>query len=152
MTDEKRIADSDTVAKSILDCIMTKEIYRKGDRVDIAKLKESVMKSGLDTSVKCELIDYIQSEKETAFDSLRKLIYDFLKAEKAVKASVQCDDITNWIHCVADNLSMTISGYSKRQIDLVMALIIYEQSLRDSSYNDILNRYAEMLGTDGGVY
>ena len=152
LTDEKRIADSDTVAKSILDCIMTKEIYRKGDRVDIAKLKESVMKSGLDTSVKCELIDYIQSEKETAFDSLRKLIYDFLKAEKAVKASVQCDDITNWIHCVADNLSMTISGYSKRQIDLVMALIIYEQSLRDSSYNDILNRYAEMLGTDGGVY
>ena len=150
--DEKNIVDSDAVAQSLLDCIMTKEIYRKGDRVDIAKLKEAVLKSGLETSVKCDLIDYIKTDRETAVDSLRKLVYDFLKAEEAVNVSVQCDDITKWVHSVADNLSMTISYYSKKQIDLVMALIVYEQSLRDSSYDDLCNRFTELLKTTGGVY
>lgn len=144
--------NSDIVGKSLLDCIMRKEIYRKGDRVDIQNLKNVVLKSGLDTPIKCDFIDYITVDQEKAIDALRSLLYDFLRAEKAIEKSRNCGDIIDWVHSVADNLKPTLGNYSKRQIDLVMALIIYEQSIRDASYNDILCRFTELYKSEGGVY
>ena len=144
--------NSDIVGKSLLDCIMRKEIYRKGDRIDIQKLKQVVLKSKLDTSVKCEFLDYISAEKEEAVKALRTLMYDFLNAEKAIEKSRKCETIEDWVHSVAENLTPELTGYSKRQIDLVMALLIYEQSLRDASYNEILCRFTEVFKTEGGVY
>ena len=144
--------NSDIVEKSLLDCIMRKEIYRKGDRVDIQNLKNAVLRSGIDTSVKCDFIDYITADQEKAIETLRSLVYDFLGAEKAIEKSKKCGDISAWVHSVADNLSLTLNNYSKRQIDLVMALLIYEQSVRDSSYNDILCRFTELYKLEGGVY
>ena len=117
--------DTDEISDSLLDCIMMKEIYRKGDRVDIQKLKDIILKSKLDTAVKCDFVDYINAEKESAVKSLRPLIYDFLNADKAVDESKGCSDISMWAHSVAGKLSPDIKGYSKRQIDLVMALLIY---------------------------
>lgn len=150
-TGEKRV-DSDEISDSLLECIMTREIYRKGDRVDIQKLRRAILKSKLDTTVKCDFIDYITVDKEKAVESLRKLVYDFFKADDAIKASRECRNITDWVHSVADNLSLNVNKYSKRQMDLVMALLIYEQSLRDAAYNDVLCRFAEMYKTEGGVF
>jgi len=140
------------VEKSLLDCIMTKEIYRKGDRVDIQELKVAILKSKLDTIVKCDFLDYIVSDKERAIDSLRTLVYDFLEAEQAINSSKKCKDINEWVHSVADKLSPDISAYSNRQINLVMALLIYEQTIRDSSYNDLFCRFTEIYKSKGGVY
>lgn len=144
--------DNEAVSESLLECIMTKEIYRKGDRVDIQKLKNIVLRSKIDASVKCDFIDYITAEKEEAVESLRTLVYDFLEAGHAIKISRKCGDITSWVHSVAENLSPKISQYSKRQIDLVMALLIYEQSVRDVEYNDLLCRFAELYKARGGVF
>lgn len=144
--------NSSIVGKSLLDCIMCKEIYRKGDRVDIQKLKNDVLKSKLDTVVKCDLIDYLEAGKDTAVETLRNLIYDFLEAESAIKKAKKCNNIVDWVHTVADNLSPSLNNYSKRQIDLVMALLIYEQSVRDVSYNDLLCRFTELFKSEGGVY
>ena len=148
----KQTVNSDEVSRSLLECIMSKEIYRKGDRVDIQRLKQDILRSKLDTSVKCDFIDYITSKSERAMETLRTLVYDFLKADKAVNASRKCRDLSEWVHSVADNLSPSVKDYSIRQIDLVMALLIYEQSLRDSSYNDILCRFAEIYQSEGGVF
>lgn len=144
--------DSNIVGKSLLDCIMHKEIYRKGDRVDIQRLKSDVLKSKLDTVVKCDLIDYLEAGKDTAVEALRNLIYDFLEAESAINKAKKCDNIVDWVHTVADNLSPSLNNYSNRQIDLVMALLIYEQSVRDVTYNDLLCRFVELFKTEGGVY
>lgn len=144
--------NSSIVGKSLLDCIMCKEIYRKGDRVDIQKLKNDVLKSKLDTVVKCDLIDYLEAGKDTAVETLRNLIYDFLEAESAIKKAKKCNNIVDWVHTVADNLTPSLKNYSKRQIDLVMALLIYEQSVRDTSYNDLLCRFTELFKSEGGVY
>lgn len=144
--------NSSIVGKSLLDCIMCKEIYRKGDRVDIQKLKNDVLKSKLDTVVKCDLIDYLEAGKDTAVETLRNLIYDFLEAESAIKMAKKCNNIVDWVHTVADNLTPSLKNYSKRQIDLVMALLIYEQSVRDTSYNDLLCRFTELFKSEGGVY
>lgn len=144
--------DSDEVSKSLLDCIMSKEIYRKGDRVDIQKLKKAILKSRMETTVKCDFIEYITAGKEKAVESLRALVYDFFGADNAIQVSRKCRNITDWVHSVAENLSPAVNEYSKRQIDLVMALLIYEQALRDATYNDILCRFTELYRTEGGVY
>lgn len=148
----KQKIDNTAVSKSLLECIMTKEIYRKGDRTDIQKLRDIVLKSRLDASVKCDFLDYITAGKEEAVESLRTLVYDFLEAGNAMHVSRKCRDITSWVHSVAKNLSQDISKYSKRQIDLVMALLIYEQSVRDAGYNDILCRFTELYKARGGVF
>ena len=131
---------------------MKKEIYRKGDRVDIQELKSMVLKSNLDTTIKCDFVDYISVGKDDAVAALRCLVYDFFNAENAIENSKKCNNIVDWVHNVADNLSPELSNYSKRQIDLVMALIIYEQSVRDVSYNDILSKFVEVHRSEGGVY
>ena len=53
---------------------------------------------------------------------------------------------------VADHLEPSIKEYSNEQIDLVVAMIIYEQSLRDASYQDILIRFTEEYMEKGRVY
>lgn len=144
--------NNDIVKKSLLDCIMQKEIYRKGDRVDIQKLRAVVLRSKLDISVKCDLIDYLDVGKENTVEALRHLVYDFFEAENAIEKAETCENITDWVHAVADNLSPSLKNYSKRQVDLVIALLIYEQSVRDTSYNELLCRFAEVYKAEGGVY
>lgn len=144
--------NSKIVEKSLLDCIMQKEIYRKGDRIDIKKLKADVLKSKLETSIKCDFLEYISAEKENAVKALRHLVYDFFNAGNAINQSKNCDNIVDWVHMVAAHVTPTLKNYSKRQIDLVMALLIYEQSIRDASYNDVLCRFTELYKAEGGVY
>ena len=60
------------VSHSLLDIIMSREIYRQGDRVDLRMLKNDVIKSGLDTSIKCEFIEYLDAEKGEAVPALRR--------------------------------------------------------------------------------
>lgn len=144
--------DTEELSGSLLDCIMTKEIYRKGDRIDVQKLRNAVLRSKLDTAVKCDFIDYIDMEKEGAVKSLRSLLFDFLNAEQAIDESKGCNDISTWVHSVAERLSPEIKGYSKRQIDLVMALLIYELTLRNAEYNDLFCRFTEVYRKKGGVF
>lgn len=144
--------NNDIAGKSLLDCIMQKEIYRKGDRIDILKLKTTVLKSKINTTVKCDLIDYLSAGREKEVETLRSLVYDFFEAELAIDKAKKCNNIVKWVHTVADNLTPSLNNYSKHQIDLVMALLIYEQSVRDASYDDLLCRFTEIYRKEGGVY
>ena len=144
--------DGSLAEESLLDCIMNKELFRKGDRQDIAKLKSMIIKSKLDIAVKRDFIEYISSPAEDAIESLRCLIYDFLNAEEAIKASEHCRNITDWVRTVVSGLKPPIKDYSKRQIDLALALILYEQSLRDTSYQDVFCRFTEIYQKEGGVF
>lgn len=145
--DKSNLAES-----SLLECIMRKEIYRKGDRVDISNIRNEIIKSRLDTSVKCEFINYITVEKEKAIDSLRSLIYDFLGAENAIKDSRRYTNIVEWSSAVIERLNPSIKGYSLKQVNLVLALIIYEQARRDASYNDLFCRFTELYKMRGGIW
>ncbi len=143
---------TDQVKKSLLDCIMNKEIYRKGDRIDIRKLRNVVLKSGLETSVKCEFLDYIDAGREEAVTELQSLVYEFFHAEKAIDMSKKISDVGQWVHRVVDELDPSIRAYSHQQINLLVGLILYEKSLRDMSYNDLFCRYTELFESKGGVY
>jgi hypothetical protein len=150
--DALQIDDSAEYAEySLLECIMRKEIYRKGDKVDIQKITNAVIKSRLDTVIKCDFMEYIMSGKAEAVDALRVLIYDFLDVETAIRASQQYREITEWSNKVIEKLNPSIKGYSQKQINLVLALIVYEQAKRDISYNDLFCRFTELYRSKGGI-
>lgn len=145
-------ADEDSVSESLLDCIMSKEIMRRGGKKDIKSLKDRVVRSKLPTPVKKNFIKYIASGGDEAVESLRTLVYEFLAADQAIKASKQCGDINEWLHSVVERLNPSVKGYTAHQIDLAMALILYEQSERDADYDNIFVRFTEIYQSEGGVY
>lgn len=140
------------LSHSLLECIMNKELFMKDDKLQITTLKEAVIRSRLSTAVKRDFMEYIQSDSETALVSLRSLLYDFLEAQKAIQASVQFGTVSEWAHSVVSHLQPDISGYTKKQIDLALGLILYEQSVRDASYNDLFCRFTEIYQKEGGVF
>lgn len=150
--EKKKEVDNDKVKESILDCIMSKELLGNGDRAELIKLRNMVLRSRLDTIVKCEFIEYINSDKKNAVKSLRSLVYEFFEADKAIGKAKECDNIEDWVRSVTDNLTPKVESYSQKQIDLLLALLIYEKSLRDSSYADVLSRFTELYINKGRVF
>ena len=140
------------VSESLLDCIMNKELFRKGNRKDIQELRDMVIKSKLDTAVKVDFLDYISADDDSVLEQLRKLIYDFTSAKDAIESSKSANDINIWVNSVVELLSPSIKDYSNRQINLALALLIYEQSLRDAAYNDLFCRFTEVYRAEGRVY
>ncbi len=140
------------VSDSLLDCIMNKELFRKGNKADIKKLKEMVIKSKLATEIKRDFVEYLSSDDENSLETLQALVYDLLSAEVAINESRHCHDICNWVRSVVDRLNPPVKEYTNHQIDLVVALILLEQSVRDEAYREVLNRFTEVYQKDGGVY
>lgn len=142
----------DQVAQSLLDCIMNKELFRTGNKKDIQKLKKRVIRSKLTVQVKKDFMEYLTSAEKTNLDMLRVLIFDLLSAETAIENARQCKDIDEWIRVVVDGLQPSVKGYTKQQINLALALILYEKSIRTSEYNDIFGRFTEIYQEKGKVY
>ena len=140
------------ISDSLLDCIMNKELFKRGNKSDIKQLKEMVIKSKLATGVKKDFIEYLSSDDESTLETLRALIFDFLSAENAIRDSRHCEDINSWVHSVVDGLKPSVKEYTNHQIDLALALILYEQSLRDPEYDGIFSRFTEVYQDEGGVY
>lgn len=137
---------------SLLECIMNRELFGSGNRTEIQRLRKMIIRSELDTAVKKDFIEYIYAEDENAIASLRHLIYRFLSAEKAIKEAAHCNNINDWVQSVVDGFNPSIKEYSKKQIDLVLALVLYEQSLKDSEYNNIFCRFTEIYKVEGGAF
>ena len=152
--DEDVFSDRNTriVSDSLLHCIMDKEIFRNGNKIDLLELKHKIVISKLDSSVKTDFMEYLAANPNDEVVSLRKLVYDFLDAKKAIENSQNCSDLSNWVSSVLDGLQPSIKGYSRKQINIALALLIYEQTMRDSSYNDLFCRFTEVYQTEGGVY
>ncbi len=140
------------VEESLLNCIMEKEILRRGNKTDLKALKSKIIKSKLETCVKRDFLEYLEHDGENAIETLRKLIYDFLSAENAIIEAKQCNDIVEWTRTVVDRLSPSLKAYPNKQIDLALALILYEQTLRDASYESVFCKFTEVYKNEGGVF
>ena len=145
-------SNAEKISQSLLDCIMNKELFRKGNKADISRLKHRVAISRLNSVIKRDFLEYLNADREDELETLRHLIYQFLSAEDAIRNSEQCNEIGQWVHAVVDRLHPSIKDYSKKQIDLAVALILYEQSEKDATYNEVFCRFTEVYKTEGGVY
>ena len=142
---------TEIASQSLLDCIMNKEIFRKGSKAELQELKWIIIKSRLDSTVKADFMEYLNSGDANAIESLRKLVYDFLSAESAIEASRSCNDISEWAASVLNGLRPSITQYTGKQINLALALLVYEQTMRDASYNELFCRFTEVYREKGGV-
>lgn len=150
--DAARYEEKHIVYESLLDFIMNKELFRKSTIESVQELKERIIKSTLDSTVKRDFLAYITSEKPEAMEALRSLLFSFLEADKAMREAQECTNITDWVHSVVRRLNPSIQGYSNKQIDLAMALLLYEQSLRNPAYDNILGKFTEVYRSEGGVF
>lgn len=149
--EKKKRAQKKEIEKSLLKCIMCKEIYRKGDRVDIRKLRESVIHSKIDVSVKGKFLEYVDSEKDNAAEKLRQFVYEFFDAGKAMDLSGHYGSIEEWSRSVAEELKPSVRWYSNRQIDLLLALLLNERTIRDEEYQDVWKRFTEVFKRERGL-
>ncbi|MCI6242487.1 MAG: DUF87 domain-containing protein [Agathobacter sp.] len=139
------------LSKSLLDCIMNKDLFRKGNKRDISRLKSVAIKSKLDTKVKIDLVDYIECSSDEDFDKLRCLLFDLLAASNAINMARCNNDINRCLRDIVEQLDPSIKEYSRRQIDLAMSLVLYEQAERDNRFSDLFCRFVELLEEKGEV-
>lgn len=137
------------VMHSLAECIMNKELFGIGKRTEISMLRMRVMRSQLDTVVKKAFIEYISADDKNRIKALRQLTYYVFSAERAIKAASHCNNIDDWRKAVIKSMKPSIIAYSEKQIDLALALVLYEQSMRDSEYNDIFCRFTEVYQKEG---
>ena len=147
-----RDKENDVASDSLLNCIMEKSLKEPWRREDIGKLKRMILKSKMDSQVKVDFMNYLSSDNGNAIDKLRKLLYDLLSAKEAIESSAKYDDISIWIASVVNQLQPSIKEYSRKQINLALALILYEQTLRDVTYNGLFCRFTEIYQSEGAVY
>ena len=146
------LANMEKTTRSLLACIMDKELMHKGDKEDLRELKSLVIRSKLDTAVKVDLIEYIRNGGDKAVDSLRRLVYDFLEAKSAIEEAKGNFNVDEWVSTVVNKLNPSIKGYTSKQIDIAVAMILYEQMIRDSEYTDLFIRFTEIYKRKGGVF
>lgn len=143
---------ADDLSESLLDCIMNREILRRGDKADLISLKHKVVLSQLDSAVKRDFLAYLNANREEDFAALCRLLYCFLSAEQAIRAADSCDDLTEWVHVMVDHLQPSIKEYSKEQINLAVALILNEAAERGLEHNDLICRFVELYRAEGSMY
>ena len=140
------------ISDLLLKCIMDNELFQKGDKEDLRELKSLIIRSKLDSLIKVEFLAYVEAEKEAGLEKLRCLLYDFLNAEKAIQAAEQYGEIHEWVEAVVEKLEPSVKGYSKKQVDLLLALIVNEQAIRNGEYRDIFCRFTEVYQREKGVF
>lgn len=151
-TNTELIKRNDELSDSLLKCIMDKELFQLGDKEDLRELKSLVIRSRLDSLVKVDFLEYIEAEKEKGIERLRCLLFDFLKAEDAIKSAEKCGEIHEWVNAVLEQLDPTVNAFSKKQIDLTIMLVLQEKMNRETSYCAVLNRFLEEYRNGGGVF
>lgn len=140
------------LSESLLDFIMNKELFKRGDDYEMRKFRREVIKSRLDTRVKVDFMEYITSEPKEKIKELRSLLYDLLQANTAIGAADQYAELSLWAHTVVDALKPSIKQYSNKQINIALGLLLYEQAQRNNTYNDLYCRFTEVYKNEGRVF
>ncbi len=147
------------IHKELTDYIIKKELERAGSKVDLQRLSKLVLNSQLKVSVKKDLVEYLDSNGVNAVEPLRKvellrkLVFDLLDAENAIKEANKEEKIEDWVNKLVEKVNPSLRQYSKKQIDLAVVLVVYElyERERDNSYRTIFQTYKKMFDDEKGV-
>ena len=147
---EKMTADD--ISESLLDFIMNNGLSNHDENIDVDELKKRILRSSLDTAVKVDFMNCIESDPQKKIKEMRSLLYDLLQANVAIGSADQYSDLSMWAHAVVDALKPSVKLYSNRQINIALGLLLYEQTLRNPTYSDLYCRFTEVYKDAGRVY
>ena len=143
---------ADDISESLLDFIMNNGLSNHDENIDVDELKKRILRSSLDTAVKVDFMNCIESDPQKKIKEMRSLLYDLLQANVAIGSADQYSDLSMWAHAVVDALKPSVKLYSNRQINIALGLLLYEQTLRNPTYSDLYCRFTEVYKDAGRVY
>ena len=146
------IEDNGDIKSKVLDHIINREVHKKIDQLDLSNVKELIVRSNLDSVVKCKLIDYMESDKDSSLESLQSIIYSFFNMDEAVIKVKARKNIFDWVNGLVDELNPDIKVYNDMQINRLLELLINEQATRNVEYRDIFNTFSEVYRKRGKVF
>ncbi len=142
---------NESVSKALVEAIMTGKINNIEENVyELNELKELIIKSNLETAIKCEFINCLLI-KDHNLSALTTLCYDFFHASKAVELAKKCGNIESWSQCLTSNLVPNVESYNNEQINRLLALIVIEIKNRDPFYNKLFCRFTEVYKERGSI-
>ncbi len=115
------------------------------DETELISLKDKVLKSNLAASIKRSYMEIIDEETEEKAASIRKNIYELLDAEKITRFVNDTSDIVDIRDEIAKALHLCDYVANDAQRNIVIGLILYEQSERNPCYNKVFQLYTERL-------
>ncbi len=138
-----------TLQRDLVDYLVSQEILKKGKKADLTRFAELVIKSQMKASIKANLLMYLEDGNADKLVCLRKIMFDLLDASEAVKKADTEEQIENWVAKLVENVNPSLKGYTQRQIDLAVGLLVYELYQRDGSYRNVYMAYTSMV--EGGT-
>ena len=82
---ETNIASQKNLHKELADYLIGKEIVKEGNKADLSRLADLVIKSQMSASIKANLLQYLSSDSGNKLEFLRKIMFDLLNASEAAK-------------------------------------------------------------------
>lgn len=144
--------DTIEITRLMIDWILNKCILRVESDKYFFDIKNQVLKSNLKSNLKRLFLSYrgsISDDESNAI--LRELLYELLGAKLAIENSKGIDNIFEWSHSVVEGFRPSIKEYKSEQINLILSLIIDEQSRRDTDYENIFKSFIEIYKNKGSV-
>ncbi|MCY7016977.1 DUF87 domain-containing protein [Streptococcus sanguinis] len=144
--------DTIEITRLMIDWILNKWILRVESDKYFFDIKNQVLKSNLKSNLKRLFLSYrgsISDDESNAI--LRELLYELLGAKLAIENSKGIDNIFEWSHSVVEGFRPSIKEYKSEQINLILSLIIDEQSRRDTDYENIFKSFIEIYKNKGSV-
>lgn len=144
--------DTIEITRLMIDWILNKWILRVESDKYFFDIKNQVLKSNLKSNLKRLFLSYrgsISDDESNAI--LRELLYELLGAKLAIENSKGIDNIFEWSHSIVEGFRPSIKEYKSEQINLILSLIIDEQSRRDTDYENIFKSFIEIYKNKGSV-
>ncbi|MBP2619877.1 helicase HerA domain-containing protein [Streptococcus panodentis] len=143
--------NTNEITRVLVDWILNKWILRIESTECFAVIKKQLLHSNLKSRLKYLFLHY-NSSLDNNDTILGELLYELLAAKQAIENSKDLDDVFKWSESVVNNLEPSIKGYNSEQINLILLLIINEQSRRDKEYENIFKKFVESYKVEGGVF
>lgn len=131
----------DKLIKELIKLATTKNL----DKSELLSLKDAVLKSNLTASIKCSYMEIIDDKTDDKAVSIRKIIYELLGTEKITRFVNDASDIVDIRDEIAKDLHLSEYVANDVQRNIVIGLILYEQSERNPCYNKVFQLYTERL-------
>lgn len=131
----------DKLIKELIKLATTKNL----DKSELLSLKDAVLKGNLTASIKCSYMEIIDDKTDDKAVSIRKIIYELLGAEKITRFVNDASDIVDIRDEIAKDLHLSEYVSNDVQRNIVIGLILYEQSERNPCYNKVFQLYTERL-------
>lgn len=148
----QEVTTSNETRQYLLDLIAKNELYRCTERVDdLESFKKQILTSSISGKAKAALYECIEHPESE--NCVMKAVYELFRADIAFKKTAnETREIKEWAHLMVSELNPSLIGYDAQTIDMIIQILLVEQSMRDMTFDNLLRRYVEEVKGKGGVY